>query len=89
MVSSLCFINSPSNWINRKLSNEKYSKYNQIKYPNIKISEFSIIRGTIIYNNTSKVDLENVVISTNENINLINGDIYLNNNKENKLLLII
>ena len=61
--------------------NEKYSKYNQIKYPNIKISEFSIIRGTIIYNNTSKVDLENVVISTNENINLINGDIYLNNNK--------
>ncbi len=63
------------------LVNDSYSKYNQIKYPNIKVNEYKIINGTIIYNNTSKVDLKNITITSSENFNFIDGQLTINQNK--------
>jgi uncharacterized protein involved in outer membrane biogenesis len=54
--------NKKPNWVFEKtireenqgdeFNSDKYSKFNQIKYPNIKVNEYEIINGTIIYNNT-------------------------------------
>ena len=61
--------------------NEKYLKYNQIKYPNIKVNEYSIIKGTVIYNNTSKVGFENVSVKISQEINILEGGLSINENK--------
>ena len=55
--------------------NDKYLKFNQIKYPNVKVNEFNIINGTIIYNNTSKLNFNNLAIKTSKKLNIIEGQI--------------
>ena len=87
-------LNSPNqkpNWVLEKnivnkdeineAINEKYLKSNQIKYPNIKVSEYNITKGTVIYNNTSKIGFENISIKIGQNGNILEGGLSLNNNK--------
>ena len=83
--------NKKPNWVFEKtireenqgdeFNSDKYSKFNQIKYPNIKVNEYEIINGTIIYNNTSKIDLKNITIISNGNIQFIDGQLNINKNK--------
>jgi len=58
--------------------NDKYLKFNQIKYPKIKVNEFNVANGTIIYNNTSKLNFYNININTSKKINIIEGQININ-----------
>ena len=58
---------------------DEFSKFNQIEYPNIKVNEYNINNGTIIYNNSSKIDFENISIIINESSNILEGEININN----------
>ena len=83
--------NQRPNWVFEKNTSQKddidnfdvkeFSKFNQIEYPNIKVNEYNINNGTIIYNNTSKIDFDNVSIMINENSNVLEGEININNNQ--------
>ncbi|MDG2001333.1 MAG: AsmA family protein [Alphaproteobacteria bacterium] len=83
--------NQRPNWVFEKNTSEKdgidkfdvkeFSKFNQIEYPNIKVNEYNINNGTIIYNNTSKIDFDNISIMTNESSNILEGTIYIENNQ--------
>ena len=55
-----------------------FSKYNHIKYPNIKINEYTITKGTIAYNENYKINLKDVVITNNNNADIIKGLININ-----------
>ncbi|MFP6779663.1 MAG: AsmA family protein [Alphaproteobacteria bacterium] len=90
---TLNLLNKPNqkpNWVFEKniikkdeideFDTEVFTKFNQIKYPNIKVNEYNIINGTIIYNNTSKVDFDNISIKTNENLNILEGKLNINDN---------
>ena len=58
--------------------NQAHKKFNQVKYPNIKINEYAVTKGNIIYNNNSKINLKDILITKNNNADLIKGDINLN-----------
>ena len=83
--------NQRPNWVFEKNTSQKdeidkfdakeFSKFNQIEYPNIKVNEYNINKGTIIYNNTSKIDFDNISIMTNESSNILEGEININNNQ--------
>ena len=67
--------------VNNDQINEKYSKFNQIKYPNIKLSkinEYTIRSGNITYNNNYKIGLKNIIISSNNDVDLIKGNLDIN-----------
>ncbi len=58
--------------------NDDYLKFNYIKYPNIKINEYLITKGSVVYNNEYKINLEDVVISNNNNAEIIKGSLNIN-----------
>ena len=78
------------NWVFNKIKKENnielegndfynaFSKYNHIKYPNIKINEYTITKGTIVYNDNYKINLKDVVITNNNNADIIKGSININ-----------
>ena len=83
--------NKKPNWVLEKkivnkdqineVINDKYLKFNQVKYPNIIVNEYSITKGNVIYNNTSKMGFENISIKISQNVNILEGGLSINDNK--------
>ncbi len=83
--------NNKPNWVLEKkivnkdqineIINDKYLKFNQVKYPNIIVNEYSITKGNVIYNNTSKMGFENISIKISQNVNILEGGLSINDNK--------
>jgi len=56
--------------------NENYKKFNHVKYPNIKVNEYVIKKGNIIYNKYYKINLKDIIIRNNNKVDVVNG--YIN-----------
>ena len=53
--------------------NQAHTKFNQVKYPNIKVNKYEITKGNIIYNKDYKIDLKDILITKNNNADIIKG----------------
>ena len=53
--------------------NENYLKFNHVKYPNIKVNEYEITKGIIIYNQNYKINLKDIIITKNNKADIIKG----------------
>ena len=90
-INLLNISNQKPNWVLEKnisnkdqvdeVINEKYLKSNQIKYPDIKVNEYNITKGTIIYNNITKIGFENIAIKTSQTVNILDGSLSINGNR--------
>jgi len=90
-INLLNISNQKPNWVLEKnisnkdqvdeVINEKYLKSNQIKYPDIKVNEYNITKGTIIYNNITKIGFENIAIKTSQTVNILDGSLSINGNQ--------
>ena len=84
-VNLINYPNKDPNWVFYKKQNkleldanefnEVHKKFNHLKYPNIKVNEYAINKGNIIYNKDNKINLKNILITKNNNTKIIKGNI--------------
>jgi len=58
--------------------NDDNSNLNYIEYPNIKINEYEIIKGNIVYNKDIKINIKDFLITKNNDADIIKGNLAIN-----------